>query len=54
VSDHVTVSLGVATLVPRPVLDPGDLVELADRALYRAKQGGRDRIEVDEPSGPAA
>jgi diguanylate cyclase (GGDEF)-like protein len=53
VSDRVTVSLGVATLVPRPVLEPSRLVELADRALYRAKQGGRDRFETDDSGRPA-
>ena len=41
----VTVSVGVATLRPRSGGLPEDLVEQADRALYRAKAGGRDRLE---------
>ncbi len=43
VGSHVTVSLGIATIVPRPGDAPGRLVENADRALYDAKQQGRNR-----------
>lgn len=39
---RVTVSLGTAT--SGDDLDPAGLVEQADRALYRAKQGGRNRV----------
>lgn len=40
----VTVSIGIT--VYRPGDTPETLVARADRALYRAKQGGRDRHEV--------
>ncbi len=39
----VTISLGVASL-SRDMLDPTSLVEAADRYLYKAKQGGRNRV----------
>lgn len=42
----VTVSIGVATLVPEESHTPQTLVQLADEALYRAKNKGRNRVEV--------
>lgn len=51
-SDRVSVSVGVATVVPRPTLGPERLIELADRALFRAKRDGGDRIaEAETGSG---
>ena len=41
----VTVSAGVAGL-DDPSCDPAQVFELADQALYRAKEGGRNRVEV--------
>lgn len=41
---HVTLSLGVATCVPEPGFNPADLVSRADKALYQAKQAGRNRV----------
>ena len=41
----VTVSFGVATMAPQREQLAEELVRRADLAMYRAKQGGRNRIE---------
>ncbi len=39
-----TVSVGVASVSPREVVDPDSLIALADEALYRAKHEGRNLV----------
>lgn len=46
---RVTVSLGVASL--RPGDTPISLTERADRCMYRAKRGGRNRTVTDQECG---
>ncbi len=46
ISDYVTVSLGAATVYPTNMVSPDQIVALADQALYRAKEAGRNRISV--------
>lgn len=48
-SRHVTVSVGVASLVPQAGMDRISLFATADKALYEAKRAGRNRVV-----GPAA
>jgi len=49
VSAHLTLSMGIATVVPQSSRSPEDLVAAADQALYRAKQGGRNRFALAHP-----
>jgi two-component system cell cycle response regulator len=52
VSDHITLSFGVAAVVPSSDRNPKTLVEAADKALYKAKSAGRNTIV--KSSGKAA
>lgn len=49
---RLTISVGVASM-PDHARDERALVQASDEALYRAKQGGRNRIEVagEKPAG---
>jgi diguanylate cyclase (GGDEF)-like protein len=51
---RVTTSIGVAAAKALSIADPQALVKAADRALYAAKTGGRDRIHSDESGESAA
>ncbi|HET9482603.1 MAG TPA: GGDEF domain-containing protein, partial [Xanthomonadales bacterium] len=44
----LTTSIGVAEL--RDGVHAADVLARADAALYRAKHGGRDRVELDAPA----
>lgn len=44
VSQYVTLSMGVATIIPSWESAPSDLIAAADKALYQAKAEGRNRI----------
>ncbi len=52
----VTASLGIAAFPESKAEDGTDLVRRADRALYRAKRMGKNRVELfwSDESGPAA
>lgn len=50
-SERITVSIGVALYPSRGVSNRDSLVKAADRALYRAKEDGRNRICVYQDAG---
>ena len=43
-SDHVTISIGIATTEAGQVYAEQTLLEEADLGLYQAKDGGRDQV----------
>ncbi len=45
---HVTISLGVATVLDSDFAQPEDVIAAADKYLYRAKKNGRNRVEAKE------
>ncbi len=49
VGDRVTVSAGLAAMIPGRDDDPDALIHAADAALYRAKDSGRNCLEVASP-----
>ncbi|MGB3510713.1 MAG: diguanylate cyclase [Microcoleaceae cyanobacterium] len=46
VNNFLSVSLGVASIIPTSESSPEQLIFLADKALYRAKKEGRDRHSI--------
>jgi diguanylate cyclase (GGDEF)-like protein/PAS domain S-box-containing protein len=47
-----TVSVGCATMIPTVRSEISALMRLADSALYQAKSGGRNRLQVSEEASP--
>lgn len=47
--DHVTVSFGVAGVIPELDIPSESLIKLADEALYEAKEAGRNQTRTARP-----
>lgn len=45
-ANNVTISVGLAVMMPSPEQTPQELVEAADAALYDAKHSGRHRLHI--------
>jgi diguanylate cyclase (GGDEF)-like protein len=54
VSDFVTGSFGVCSMVPAVDTTGSDLLQRADGALYEAKRAGRNRVCADPPQAMVA
>ncbi|MCW5299590.1 diguanylate cyclase [Herbaspirillum lusitanum] len=47
-SEWVTVSIGAATVIPKEEQTQSDLIRLADKRLYKAKQRGKNRVMAQD------
>jgi diguanylate cyclase (GGDEF)-like protein len=45
IANHITLTIGIATLTPQSGMDREGLIRMADKALYKAKDKGRNRVE---------
>ncbi len=45
--DHITLSMGIATMIPRENIAREQLIKIADQNLYQAKREGRNRCSVN-------
>lgn len=45
-SPYVTISAGIASVIPNQSLSPAQVMVMADKALYEAKQAGRNRSAI--------
>ena len=48
VADVVTISVGLCTVFPEKGTDPSLMIDSADKALYKAKEAGRNRVEKNK------
>ncbi|MBF0455306.1 MAG: diguanylate cyclase [Magnetococcales bacterium] len=46
ISDHVTISLGCASMMPTRGSSPQPMLDEADRMLYAAKESGRNQVKT--------
>ena len=49
VTNYITLSMGIASKMACESASPTELIDLADKALYKAKDSGRDNYQVAEP-----
>jgi len=45
INEYITVSLGVASIIPTIEIENSELIKLADKQLYSAKEAGRNQVQ---------
>ncbi|NQY95099.1 MAG: GGDEF domain-containing protein, partial [Campylobacteraceae bacterium] len=47
IHDVLTISIGVNSVIPTPLIEPSSFIDLTDKLLYQAKDKGRNRVESE-------
>lgn len=51
---YITASIGLVEMTPDVTLKSRDLIAQADNLLYKAKEGGRNKMELQKVSSPVS
>lgn len=49
IGPQISLSLGVASMIPNRAIAPSQLIEQADQAMYMAKEQGRNQVQASKP-----
>ncbi len=47
IHDVLTISIGVNSIIPTPLIEPSSFIDATDKLLYQAKNKGRNRVESE-------
>ncbi len=46
IAPHISLSIGITSMIPSTETSPNELLDKADQALYKAKENGRNQIQI--------